>query len=101
MSVTIQSTLGKQETVGSGKMLEMNSSLKASNLVQEINGVSVKSEVEEEGTKKKAAVNTRKISTAVSVGVIGAKLASLFFTVHSLMQTNNEENVLDEEIVEL
>lgn len=98
ISATTPRVAGNQETPESGQTLPGNSSFKASNSL-ESNGVFVKSE-EEDAIRKKGDVK-RKISTALSAGIMGAKIASLFFTVYSVIFSLDNDETDDEEMLEL
>lgn len=98
ISATTPRAAGNQETPESGQTQPGNSSFKASNSL-ESNGVFVKSE-EEDAIRKKGDVK-RKISTALSAGIMGAKIASLFFTVYSVIFSLDDDETADEEMIEL
>ena len=75
------------------KMLEKNSIF---------NGAGARKTEEEDSAIQKNQTVKRKISNALSVGIMGAKIASLFFTISSLIySTTYESEDLDEDIDEI
>lgn len=87
-SATILRISGNQETGTNGKKLDMNSE----------GGAGVK-RLEEGAVTPNCQSVKRKISNALTIGITGAKIASLFFTISSILyQTNSDPDIIEEEI---
>lgn len=95
MSAITQKISEKQETASIGKT-------RKTNFLSREDGVGVTKEQEEGSVIQKRRDVKRKISGALTMGITGAKIASLFFTLSSLIYSSSAEiDALDDELEEM